>query len=131
MRTYQEFYQNIQLPAFAPEPWVFGFAWGIIYPLIAVAGVIVLYLTVKKKIPVYFVLLFALNIVANLLFTPLQLGFTAYWPASIDILFIVATLFIFELRIFKYQKVIFWLLMPYLLWGVFATVLQLTIAAMN
>ncbi len=131
MRTYQEFYAGIIKPSFAPPDWVFGVAWGIIYPLIIIAGIYLLYLTVKKRVPPYLIILFALNIVANLLFTPLQLGYTAFWPASLDILAVLITLAVLEVKVFKFSKLIFWLLVPYLLWGSFATVLQLTIATTN
>lgn len=131
MKTYQEFYQSIDLPWFAPPAWVFGVAWSIIYPLIIIAGIYLLYLTVKKRVPPYFIILFALNIVANLLFTPIQLGLTALWPASIDILVVLVTLALLEVKILRYSKLIFWLLVPYLLWGVFATVLQITITTIN
>ncbi len=131
MRTYQDFYQSIELPFFAPPSWVFGVAWGIIYPLIIIAGIYLIYLTVKKRTPAYLLGLFALNIIANLLFTPIQLGLTALWPASLDILVVLATLAILEWKVFQYSKLIFWLLVPYLLWGTFATVLQLTITATN
>lgn len=131
MRTYQDFYQNIDLPSFAPPSWLFGVAWGIIYPLIIVAGLYLVYLAFKKRAPLSLVILFALNIAANLLFTPIQLGLTALWPASIDILVVLGTLAVFEYKVWRVSKLIFWLLVPYLLWGAFATVLQLTITVIN
>lgn len=131
MRTYQDFYQNIDLPSFAPPSWLFGVAWGIIYPLIIVAGLYLIYLALKKRAPFSLIILFALNIAANLLFTPIQLGLTALWPASVDILVVLGTLAVFEYKVWRISKLIFWLLVPYLLWGAFATVLQLTITVIN
>ncbi len=131
MQTYAEFYSSVQLPWFAPPAWVFGLAWGIIYPLMAVAGVYLVYLTLKKRLPAYLVVLFALNLAANLLFTPIQLGLTALWPASVDIVIILVTLAALEYKVWRHSKLIFWLLVPYLAWGTFATILQLTISATN
>ena len=131
MQTYAEFYQSVQLPPFAPPSWAFGLAWGIIYPLIGIAGVYLLYLTVKKRVPAYLIVLFALNLAANLLFTPIQLGLKPLWPASLDILIILGTLIALEITLWRYSRLIFWLLVPYLLWGAFATLLQLTITFTN
>ena len=131
MRTYQEFYSDIAKPFFAPPPWVFGAAWGIIYPLIALALAYTLYLYLRKGLPRYFLWLFGVNLVANVLFTPIQLGLTAFWPASLDILVILGTLAIIEYRMWARSKVVFFLLVPYLLWGAFATVLQFTISYLN
>ncbi len=131
MRTYQEFYQSVKLPNFAPPAWVFGLAWSIIYPLITIAFIYLCILVIKNKAPKSFLWLFIINLIANFLFTPIQLWPTALWPASIDILIILATLAVLEYKIRRYSTLIFWLLVPYLLWGAFATILQLTIAATN
>lgn len=128
MKTYQEFYQAIEKPFFAPPEWVFGVAWGVIYPLIAIAF---LYLLFKKKVPPPLLLVFIVNLVANFLFTPIQLGLEPLWPATIDILVVLGTLLYFEFKILRYSKVIFVLLLPYLLWGAFATILQITITLIN
>ncbi|MBP9817029.1 MAG: tryptophan-rich sensory protein [Candidatus Pacebacteria bacterium] len=131
MKTYPEFYQSIDKPFFAPPEWMFGLAWGIIYPLIAIAFVYLAYLTWKKKVPVSLIAVFAVNLIANFLFTPIQLGLDALWPASVDILIVLGTLLYLEIRLFRYSKILFVLLLPYLLWGAFATVLQLTITFIN
>lgn len=131
MRTYQEFYRAIDKPFFAPPEWVFGLAWSIIYPLIAIAFVYLAYLTFKKKVPAFLLGVFAVNLIANILFTPIQLGLAPLWPASLDILLVFGTVLYLEYRIFHYSKVIFVLLLPYLLWGAFATILQITITFIN
>lgn len=131
MRTYQEFYQSIEKPFFAPPDWAFGVAWGIIYPLIAIAGIYLGYLVYKNRAPKSLLVIFGINLIANFLFTPIQLGLDPLWPASLDILVILGTLVYLEYKIWSYSKIIFTLLLPYLLWGGFATVLQLTIMFTN
>ena len=131
MQTYQEFYSSIEKPFFSPSEWLFGVAWGIIYPLIAVAFIYLIYLVSKKRAPACLVWIFAANLIANFLFTPAQLGLSALWPASLVILIILATLAYFEYKIWRHSKTIFFLLLPYLLWGAFATILQFTITFTN
>ncbi|MDP2650446.1 MAG: TspO/MBR family protein [bacterium] len=131
MLDYQTYYASIVKPFFAPEPWVFGVAWGIIYPLIALAGLYLLILWWRRSVPLYLVFVFAANLAANLAFTPLQLGMPETILPTLDILVVLGTLAYFEYRILRYSRVIFWLLVPYLLWGTFATVLQLSILFLN
>lgn len=131
MLTYQQFYSSVTLPTWAPPSWVFGVAWSIIYPLFIAATVYAIYLATKKRMPVVVLVAVGINWIANLLFTPIQLGLTPLWPASLDILVVLGTLVYVELRAWSKSKIIFWLLVPYLLWGLFATALQLTITATN
>lgn len=128
---YQTFYASIEKPFFAPEPWVFGLAWGIIYPLIAIAFIYALYLAYKKKIKWSLVGVFVINLMANFVFTPLQLDFPNQLWATLDIVVIVGTLAYLEWYFWKQNKILFLLLLPYLLWGSFATVLQTTVYMMN
>ena len=110
---------------------MFGLAWGTIYPLIAIAGAILIYKTYRREIPRSLLYISFLNLLANVAFTPIQLGIGMQLYATLDILLILGTLAYFEWRIFKYSKLIFVLLLPYLVWGAFATVLQLSITYLN
>ncbi len=75
--------------------------------------------------------MFGVNIVANLLFTPLQLNYADAIYATLDIVVVLGTLLYLQFEFYKQNKIIFFLLLPYLLWGAFATVLQITIYFMN
>lgn len=125
--TYETYYASITKPFFAPEPWVFGLAWGIIYPLIAIAAFYALYLAVKGRLSLKLIGVFLVNMLANFAFTPLQLNYPEAPWASLDILVVLGTLVYLQCAFWRQSKAIFYLLLPYLLWGSFATMLQLTI----
>ena len=74
---------------------------------------------------------FILNLVFNFAFTPIQFGLKNNYLAAIDILFIVGTLLWSMTVIYPYAHWITYSQIPYLLWGSFATVLQLTITYLN
>lgn len=131
MADYASWYASLTKPFFAPEPWVFGLAWGIVYPLIALALVWSLYLYFKKRIPLRFLMLFGLNMLLNLTFTPVLFLTRDNSIISLHILAVLTTLALLQVWAWKKSGVIFMLLVPYLLWGTFATVLQLTITALN
>lgn len=128
---YSTFYAAIEKPFFAPEPWVFGLAWGIIYPLIAVGAVYLLYLAYKKELSWALVGVLGVNMIANFLFTPLQLQYQTQIWATIDILVVLTTLLYLQIHFWKHSKLLFIIFLPYLLWGSFATVLQISIYVLN
>ena len=129
---YATWYSLLEKPFFAPPPITFGIAWGIIYPLIAVAFVWTIYLYYKKHaVSRGFLWLFILNLVLNLTFTATALGFKNNALSSLHILLVLGTLVWLALKAWRSSKVIFVLLVPYLLWGAFATVLQISITALN
>lgn len=131
MTDYGTYYASIAKPFFAPEPWVFGLAWGIIYPLIAIAIVYMFYLYLKGAVPRIALVLFGVNMMANLLFTPLQLGYPEAIYATLDIIVVFGTLVPLAWIFWKRSMLLFLLVLPYLLWASFATVLQVTIYLMN
>lgn len=128
---YRPWYDMLEKPFFAPDPWVFGVAWGIIYPLIGIAFLYTLYLVWKGSVPRGLVLLFIANMLGNFAFTPVQAGLQSNTLAGLVILFVLGTLALFQYRIWKYSKLVFFLLLPYFLWGAFATALQLSITVLN
>jgi tryptophan-rich sensory protein len=128
---YVTWYASLAKPFFAPPTWLFGVAWGLIYPLIALAMFWALYLYFKKRLQRGFLALFFVNIALNLSFTPILFITRDNTLISLTILLVLGTLALLQVFAWKRSKVIFWLLAPYLLWGAFATVLQLSITAMN
>lgn len=131
MTTYPEFYARLVLPPWAPPAWLFGVAWAVIYPLFGIATVYTVYLAYRGRASWGLVWLLASNWAANLLFTPVQLGLEPLWPASVVILVVLGTLAAFQRRAWRECRPAFWLLLPYLAWGLYATALQLTITFTN
>jgi translocator protein len=128
---YQDWYALLAKPFFAPPPWLFGVAWGIIYPLIIIALLYALYLYFKKRISLGFIGVFALNLALNLTFTPTLIVTQNNALISLHILLVLLTLLWLISLAWKRSKLVFWLLIPYVLWGTFATILQLTITVLN
>lgn len=129
--SYRTWYEALEKPFFAPEPFVFGLAWGIVYPLMALALVWMLVLVLKKRVPFGLLGLYLLNIALNLTFTPTLIVTQNNALISLHIILVVGTLAWLMLFAWRFSKVIFLLLLPYLLWGAFATVLQVSITALN
>ncbi len=130
MKNY-EWYQQLKKPKFAPPAGIFGPVWTILYIIILISFGYVAYLSFINKIPFLIFLPFILNLIFNVIYTPIQFGLKNNWLAAVDILFVLATLIWFIVAIFPFVSWVSYANTPYLLWVSFATILQLTITWMN
>lgn len=124
-------YQNYIQPEWAPPAWLFGPVWSLLYAIIFISFGWVFYKIYQGKIPKKVALPFALNLLFNAAFTPLQFGLQNNYLASIDIVLVLTTIIWFMVAIWKYNKWIAIVNLPYLVWVCFATVLQITITVLN
>lgn len=129
-------YAELAKPSWAPPGWLFGPVWTVLYAMIIISFGSVLMRTFfpgssQDKIPFIVALPFILNIVFNLIFTPIQFGLRNLPLASLDILLVLATLIWAMIAIYPYSKWVMYMMIPYLLWVSFAAVLQITITVMN
>lgn len=85
----------------------------------------------QKKIPRAVAVPFVLNLLFNFSFTYLQFGLMNNVLAAIDIVLVLVTIVWAMVAIYPHAKWITYSQVPYLLWVSFATVLQLTITAIN
>jgi len=133
MKTYNWYSQLIK-PTWAPPGWLFGPVWTVLYAIIAVSFGTVFYKAFTGKLAWIVALPFALNLVFNFAFTPIQFGLKNNLLAAIDILFVLGTLIWALYGIWNASPELRWVVyvnIPYLLWVSFATVLQLTIGYLN
>lgn len=123
-------YQALDRPSFTPPGWLFGPVWTLLYTLMGIA----LYLVWRRRREDGARLalgVFALQLVLNAAWTPLFFGARELVAASVLIvvlwLAIAATIVLFW-RVYRLAGA---LLLPYLVWVGYATVLTITIARMN
>lgn len=124
-------YSQLLKPSWAPPSWLFGPVWTALYAIIAVSFGTVFYKTFTKQIPWLVGLPFALNLIFNFIFTPIQFGLKNNLLASIDIFLVLATLIWSLIAIWPHLKWVTYANLPYLLWVIFATILQLTVTYLN
>lgn len=133
MNTYNWYSQLIR-PTWSPPAWLFGPVWTVLYAIIAISFGTVFYKVFTKQIPWMVALPFALNLLFNFFFTPIQFGLKNNLLASLDILLVFTTLSWALYAIWHVSPSLRWIAyvnIPYLLWVTFATCLQLTITYLN
>lgn len=131
MNNAYNWYTSLKKPSWAPPGWVFSPVWTALYILIAISFGRVFVLAGKGIIPAFVVWPFTLNLVFNFLFTTLQFKLRSNFLAAVDILLVLATLILAMIAIYPYATWIYLIQIPYLLWVMFATALQLTISYLN
>ena len=124
-------YQEYARPFWAPPSWIFGPVWSVLYVIIAISFGYVGYWYLSGAIPLAIVIPFALNLVFNIAFTPIQFRLRSFVLASIDILLIFVTLVWAMSAIRPYAPWVSIVNIPYLAWVSFASILQITVAVMN
>lgn len=129
--TFMEWYDSLAKPGWTPDPAFIGMMWQIIYPIILATFGFVFIQVLRGKVPRAVALPFAVNLAANLSFTPIQFGLRNLTLASIDILIVWATIVWMMSAIWRHYRWVALAQIPYFAWVSTATVLQLSISWMN
>jgi len=126
-----EWYNSLEKPSWTPAPATIGLIWQILYPVILTSFGFVFVQAFRGKIPWIVALPFAINLVANMIFTPIQFGLRNLPLAAVDILIVWTTIVWCIAAIWPHYKWISLGQLPYLIWVSIATVLQLYITFSN
>jgi tryptophan-rich sensory protein len=127
----QQWYLELIRPEWAPPTWLFGPVWAVLYIIIFISFSYVFTAYLRGQLDRWIALPFLLNIIFNLLFTPIQFGLKSNLLAAIDIVLVLVTLIWALVVVYPYRKWVALVNIPYLLWVSFATILQLTITYLN
>lgn len=124
------FYKSLNKPVFAPPSILFPIVWTILYLLIAISIYLILKDNKLKDIPSYTKTLI-INYFSNQIFSFLFFTLKSPFLALIDtfIVFISSLFLYYESK--ELNKTSAKLLIPYIMWNVFATILIISIFFMN
>jgi translocator protein len=124
-------YDSLAKPAWTPAPAVIGLIWRILYPIIAISFGYVFVQAARRKLPWQLAIPFAINLIANLSFTPIQFGWRNLPLASVVILVVWGTILWCIFAVWRHAPWVAVAQVPYLVWVSIASVLQLAITWMN
>lgn len=128
--TTGETYTSIIKPPLSPPGWLFGIVWPVLYLLMGIAAYIIYQAPQsseqKKAIVVFWVQLFV-----NFLWPIIFFRFEWYWVSVAVILLLDALVFLTAGWFYKINKAAGYLMIPYLLWLLFATYLNIGVAVLN
>lgn len=124
-------YESLAKPSWTPAPRTIGLIWTILYPVITVSFGFVFVQAWRRKLPLGIVVPFAINLVANVLFTPIEFRLRNLPLATVDILIVWGTIVWCVAAVRRYYPWVAWAQLPYFVWVSIATTLQISITAMN
>lgn len=127
---YEQYGQFLK-PSWAPPASWFGPVWSVLYTIILATFGYVFWLVWKKRIPKTVATPFLLNLITNLLFTPIQFALRNNFLAAVDIVLVLVTLIWAMRAIKRHRPWVAYAQIPYLLWVSFATILQFSITYLN
>ena len=118
-------YAYLNKPFFNPPNWIFGPVWTTLYTLMGIS----VYLVWKKRkgIPFWFWVQLVLNALWSILFFGLQNPILAF----VGVIFLWLSIFLTITSFYRIHKTAAYLLVPYLLWVTFASLLNASIALLN
>ncbi len=124
-------YNQLAKPHWTPAPATIGMIWTILYPIIAISFGFVFVQAIRRKIPWSTALPFAINLMANVAFTPIQFGLRNMPLASVDILIVWGSILWMMWAVWPRYRWVTFAQVPYLVWVSIATILQLSITVLN
>lgn len=122
-------YMRLIKPPFAPPGLVFGIVWPILYASMGIAVYRVF--NHHSKASKYALLWFGIQLFLNFCWSIVFFRFELFWAAvaiivALDVT-VAYTIYLFG----KIDKIAQWLMIPYLLWIIFATYLNIGFAILN
>jgi benzodiazapine receptor len=124
-------YANLNKPPFNPPNWVFGPVWTTLYVLMGVAAFLVWRKGLGERGVRLALVCFIVQLVLNALWTPLFFGLRSPLAGLIDIVLLLAAIGLTTMLFLRISKPAGVLLVPYILWVLFATILNASIFLLN
>jgi tryptophan-rich sensory protein len=128
-RGIPDWYSNLKKPPFNPPSWVFTPVWTILYVMMGISAYLVYEKKEKKRKTA--LLLFAAQLFLNFWWTILFFTFRSPLAAFIEIIALLLTIVMTIVAFWPISKKAAILLLPYLLWVCFASVLNYSVWKLN
>lgn len=124
-------YVTLNKPPFSPPNWIFGPVWTTLYFLMGVSVFLIWKKGLKNKKIKKALLYFIIQLFFNFLWSLFFFGLHNPLLGLIDILLLLISIILTIITFYKISRVAGYFLLPYLLWVIFATVLNLALVVLN
>ncbi|MEJ2306479.1 MAG: tryptophan-rich sensory protein [candidate division WOR-3 bacterium] len=124
-------YANINKPTFRPPNWVFAPVWTTLFLLMGIALFLIWRKGLNEKDIKIAIAVFAFQLVLNTLWSFLFFGLESPFAAFIEIIFLWVAILASIILFFRISRLAGALLIPYILWVSFASILNFSIWRLN
>jgi len=126
----ESWYGGLTKPAWNPPNWLFAPVWTLLFTLMGVASYIIWRYYPKKEAKKALVL-YLIHLPVNIFWSVLFFGLQSPLLALIEIVIMWVLILLIIIKFYKVKKIAGYLLIPYLAWVSFATLLNFTIVIIN
>ena len=126
----ETWYQTLNKPSFNPPDWVFGPVWTTLYILMGIS-IWLVWKNEDSKTRTIAIKIFWFQLAFNVFWTYLFFGIKKIGLSFIEILFLSCLILINIIYFFKINKTASYLLIPYLVWVLYASLLTYNIWMLN
>lgn len=124
-------YSTLNKPSFNPPSWVFGPAWITLYTLMGIASYLIWQKRGDNSLVKTALIIFFIHLVFNALWSVIFFGLHSPMWAFVEILFLWAMILLLIIIFYKIDRRAAYLLVPYILWVSFASILNFSIWRLN
>ena len=124
-------YASLTKPSFNPTNWLFAPVWTILFILMGISAFLVWQKGLKKKGVKKALGFFLAQLIFNVLWSFLFFKFHSPFLALLDIIFLWFLILLTVFKFFKINNTAGLLLIPYLLWVSFASILNYAVYRLN
>lgn len=124
-----EVYKQLLLPKYAPPGYIFPIVWTILYTLMGIASYIIYQSEDEDKTKV--LILYGIQLVINFIWPILFFNLHLYLFSTIWLLLLLAIVIIVTYLFYKIKPIAGYLMLPYVLWLLFALYLNFNIFILN
>lgn len=124
-------FATLNKPSFSPPNWIFAPVWTILYLMMGTSAYFVWVKGLKNKKVKTALGYFLIQLFFNFLWSILFFGLHSALLALFDILLLWLAIAVTIIKFYKISKPASYLLIPYLLWVSFATILNFSIVILN
>lgn len=126
-----QWYDDLVKPSFTPPGIVFCIVWPIIYILIGTAVFLIWYRGFESYAAKTAIAIFFFQLLLNGIWSVIFFGMHNVGAAAIEILLLLVAIVVCTIKFFAISNLAGALMLPYLIWVAFATVLNVSIWFLN
>lgn len=124
-------YASLNKPSFTPPNWLFPVAWTTLYLLIATAAYLVWKRRDHTALYKTTAWLYAIQLLLNFSWSIIFFGLHQIFAGLVIIILLLVFILLNIVWFGRFSKIAAWLLVPYLVWASYATLLNLQIYMLN
>lgn len=124
-------FSSLNKPWFAPPAIVFPIVWTILYILMGISTYLVCENNTDRKFKKRACFIYLAQLLVNVLWTPLFFRFKLYLLSFFWIILLIVLVGIMIVKFYKIKPLAGYLQIPYILWLIFASILNFSIYLLN